>query len=382
MQISPDDVISYTRYNQQPTHAKFVGKIVEELIVALGSKSPKESTFATLDEVFKNVNWSESFVQPLIILHFEFLHNETVVYIHEWLRQKCADIENIGIVSSEAHLKKWWSDWCSTMHVKSFFIIEFPFVYTDAWFKVAVGKNSLKEKTNIAEEKINNLKYYYSYYAGTAHYNERSYVGLRVSELTDYCLFDSMYNLPKKQNILDYVEEITYFKDQKTVDLISLLYNNNVKDQKFNTTAINTQPQIRQQAFQYNDFIWSNDRCCFANITRETKHDCPYPIITEKTFRAFWHHTMCIPICYQSVTTLEKSYGFKFLHGIFDYSYQHEKDFHTRINKLINSLTNFVKDNTIQSLKDYYANNHGIFIHNAKIVEDMALVSESLYTGI
>jgi hypothetical protein len=383
MQIAVDDIVNYTRYNQQPEHLRFVGKIIEELIVALNNtNSIRESTFNALDTIFKDVDWTESFTRPLIILHLEFLHNDTVIYIHEWLRQKCADIENIGIVSSESHLKTWWNEWCSVMHQKSFFIVELPFIYTDAWFRVSVGKNSLTEKSDIVEEKLSNLKYHYSYYAGTAHYNERSYVGLRVSELNDHCLFDSMYKLPDKQSVIDYVEGITYFKDQQTVDLISDLYDKNTTDREFKTTAITTEPHIRQQAFQYNDFIWSNDRCCFANITRETKHDCLYPIITEKTFRAFWHHTICIPVCYQSIATLEQSYGFKFPHDIFDYSYQFEKDFHTRINKLINSLTNFVKSSTIENLKDYYANNVGTFMHNAKIVKDMSMISERLYRGI
>ena len=158
MQIDVSDIVNYVRYNQQPNHVKFVGKIVGELILALNSASPKESTFTRLDEIFKNVDWSESFIRPLIILHFEFLHNETVVYIHEWLRQKCADIENISIVSSESHLKKWWSNWCSSMHQKSFSITELLYIYTDTCIDMTFGGNSLVDNPNIVDEILNNLE--------------------------------------------------------------------------------------------------------------------------------------------------------------------------------------------------------------------------------
>ena len=383
--ISNEDVVRFIRTKQQPLHGHIVCRIVDDLnksIAKLNSAEMKTFVFSTLDNLTSHFDFSVSFNDPVYILYHEYISEEVMVVLHQWLRTKCANIENITVVFSQSlGMAQWWKCWCDTYHEKSFSVVELSWAYTENGYRHHFSPTQFSRHTDIVSDKNNLMQYYFSYYAGgTVHYNDRSYISLRVSEFMDYCLFDSLYTLPPKQEILNYVESITYFSSQETVDLISLLYDANVNtDGSFKIPANeNTQNRTRFEGFNFNNnFQWSNDSRCFASVIRETKNNALHQTLTEKTLRVFWNHLVAVPLCYNSVENLEAQ-GFWFPHNLIDYRYQSVKDFNQRVSAAMEQIKKLISDYTIEQLKKYYNDHVEHFFSNAQIIENLAVDSQRL----
>ena len=113
-----------------------IGTIYDELIKAL-SNAPEQDRdkgkylSVVLEEIFKNVAWEESFNSPMTIICDEIVTSEILIILHQWLRTKCVDIENINVVlCNHCGVSRWWKQWCSVYHQRSFSITELSLGYS------------------------------------------------------------------------------------------------------------------------------------------------------------------------------------------------------------------------------------------------------------
>jgi hypothetical protein len=326
-----------------------------------------------LDELFHDVDLSKSFNSPLGIVYDEVLPIEILIHIHEWLRTKCIDIENIILITTHhCGVRAWWKQWCNMHHQKSFSIVELTFKYwdhikynNDNYIDPDIAETSLSEY-QIAKEK--NIHYYFSIYGGTRPNLERMYIILKLLELRDVGVVEYLGEFLSKQDIINYVEHITYFKNQSEVDQLSEIYDRYIIDNRLikQELCFSTDHVPANDDF-FNRYQYNIDKHCFAGIVRETMDFSPYSTITEKTLRAFLHNLAVMPIGYNSVSVLEDQ-GFWFPHDVIDYSYQTIQDPAQRMSTIVNEIKKMTQQFSIQDLNDYYQQNLHHFYHNTKLV--------------
>lgn len=386
-------------FDSPPKVDNIVGAISYELIDVLTDAPILEHKtkymIPVLEELFKGVDWSKSFETPLVIIYDEVLITEILIGIHSWLRTKCADIENITIVTSHhCGVQRWWKQWCDVHQQRSFSIAELSFGYSHHMNKRPDAYNLtpyplpetrqpdfplpiMPDLTNIANRK--NILYHFNIYGGTYPSSDRMYIILRLLELRDHGVVDYIGTVSDKQTILNYVEEITYFKNQTEINAISNMYdryivNNRLIKQelKFDISYM----PVKNDPF-FSGYQYDVDNHCFASVVRETINFHPYSTVTEKTLKAFLHHLAVIPITYRAVDDLEAQ-GFWFPHDVIDYSYQSQSDSGRRINMMIDAIKQMIKKFSTDDLNRYYQENLNHFHHNTKLVYD--IVQEPLIT--
>lgn len=354
-----------------------VGKIRSQLLMAITDAPLLEHKtkyiIPVLEELFKNVNWAISFETPMTIVYDEALTPEILIAIHQWLRTKCTDIENINLITTHHYgIARWWKHWCSTFHEKSFSVVEFSYGYSEF---VIADDPYIKIPPMPADDYVplhKDIQYYFSYYGGTYPVRDRLYMLLRILKLRDHGIVEYIGYIPNKQEILNYAEDITFFKNQKIIDELSEVYNQCIINHHLIKQDLNFKREyspIRNDIF-FSGYQFITDNHCFANIVRETINFHPYTTVTEKTLRSFMHHLVVIPTAYCSVDDLETQ-GFWFPHDLIDYTYQYEKDHATRLELLMNSVKQMIDRFSIDDLKCYYQENLHRFHHNTKLVYDI-----------
>ena len=194
-----------------------------------------------------------------------------------------------------------------------------------------------------------------------------------MSEFWDHNPIDALFELPQKQEIINYVEEITYFSNQAEVDFINESYESYKK-----------KPELPKGYWEKisdtNGTQLKRDLTCFATVIRETHMSVPWATITEKTLRAMLHYCIPIPTGYQTANCL-KNQGFWIPEDIINYEYQTEKDFGMRILKLRDSLKalSSIKNSVLQN---YFLDNFELYQQNRELVKEMINTNKSIYAGV
>lgn len=349
----------------------YVGIIKTELLTTITDAplmEPKDRYIeATLEKLFGEYDWSKSFQSKQILWYDEVLPSEVLIVIHKWLRRKCADIENILLITTH-HLgiSKWWKDWCENNHEKSFEIQEKFFINSPRWGD-RFFKNVPPLPTVDFFVKNKNISRLFSFYGGSYAKHDREYLVLAMLKFFDVAEIEFMGKFSPKQILLDYAENILYYKDQLEIHYLSQVYDRFIVDGVLSRESIFSQKQIFQEKLNFTGRQWQVDRHCWASVVRETANDDFYPCLTEKTFRAFMNHVAVMPIGFGAVIEMEKL-GFWFPHEIIDYSYQFEKIFSARVKGLTVALEKIHKLYSFERLQEHYLDNIEKFQHNAKLV--------------
>jgi hypothetical protein len=186
-------------------------------------------------------------------------------------------------------------------------------------------------------------------------------------EFSDIAEIDYIGQFSPKQQVLDYVEHLSYYKNQPEVEWISDTYDKFVNDTNALDISVEFPGERKLDKLTFSGFQWEVDRHCWASVIRETINDDRYYSLTEKTLRAFLHHTVPIPIGFGGVASLEKL-GFWFPRDIIDYSYQSQPLFSDRVNGIVSALRKISKDYSFAQLQDFYLDNLQNFQHNAELV--------------
>jgi hypothetical protein len=337
-----------------------IRKIQGQLLAATAYVHPEyDSLSDTLDKLFEKQDLTLSFKQPVYILYDETLTSVILISIHRWLRTKCADIENITLITTHhIGVAAWWKDWLHANHEKSFKIIELSCGYASFMNRERETFEISPPPTLEYVSSNKNIQHYFNLYGGTYPTNDKLYLILKSLELNEHGIIGYLGNFLSKQQLLKYAENITYYKNQKEVKNIECLYDQFVDDKKLikgNKTIDTDHLPIKNEKF-FTGYQYFCDNLCFISVVRETYNDQPFITVTEKTLRAFLHHLVVMPTGYQSVQLLEAQ-GFWFPHDLLNYDYQYEKNYAQRISKLIQSLHHVIKNFSIADLQNYYYKN-------------------------
>jgi hypothetical protein len=376
MQVSLQDLQDYIANKTQPKNGlEFVGYFSGgplhggiDFNNLLKLSDAKQQIHSALDRLFSTVDWSRSFDHPLAIIYDEVLKPEALIEWHWWLRTNCADIKNIYLfLTHSIGSRSWWDNWCQVHHQKSFVLVDA--LPSPKWInRIIVNNPGLPTNTTHQQvcDKINSTNFYFSYFGGSGQpiqvnpaglvdpYVDRMYLTLEMLDYYQYALID-FASLPSNYaNIEQYVEYITYFKDQDAVDRIKNQYYKFIANDQIKTRwqelgfASN---DIYDPRFKFSGFEFQVNQQCFASVIRETLLDGCINTFTEKTCRPFFNYCMAIPTGYLAVEQLQQR-GFWFPTDLIDYQYQYEQDFYQRIQLLKRSLTQLTK-HSIGTLKQY-----------------------------
>lgn len=318
---------------------------------------------------FGNWDWSRSFHKTQIIYHDERIVPEMLIAMHGWLRQQAGNIENVVVVTTHtAGLTQWWDQYCSLYNQRSFKIREWPFIRSFNWQDMFVNMKLLDR--DIVLEAKKNIEFLFSYYGGISGKHDSMYLTLKMMNQFDVSLIDLVAKFKlSEQQITDYSMYLSYFGDVNEQVEIQNLHKEFVIGNTIRMHDIVKHTpfqKIRCEPFVGAGMQWDVDQRCFANVVRETDNLQPFGILTEKTFRGFYHHMAVVPLGYKTVECLEK-YGFWFPHDIIDFDYQHEKDFLTRLNAMIKSLENLKNSHSMSDINEYYKVNFDKFRSNAEL---------------
>jgi hypothetical protein len=351
----------------------YVGVIADELLECIKHApmlQPKDLYIEeALENLFGNYNWSKSFSRTQILVYDEVLPSEILIALHKWLRKKCADIENVKlIITHHTGIQSWWRKWCQVHQERSFSIQEI--FYTNRPRLIALSMKWINDPQSVLKDtdfylKQKNILKLFSYYGGSYTTREREYALLRFLKFQSIANIDFLADLASLQEILDYTENITYYKNQKEIDQISETYKT-LLNNNFSGLRIPESTAVKLEEINFLGFQWHTDRHCWASVIRETHISEKYSCVTEKTIRTFLHHCVAIPIGFQAVDDLEQL-GFWFPHELIDYSYQYEDLFSNRISKLITTLDSLTLIPLIELQKNYI-DNIDKFQYNANLV--------------
>lgn len=377
--LTREKIDNYLKFRQQPDDFVFAGEMLAHCWIAITNAPEFESKSkyiqGALDNIFSGIDWNIGFNTPMVILTNEDISTEIIIELHYWLRSKSTNIENIHLVTtSQTGTEEWWANWKSCMHQRSFSI-------TDALFDLPLYSFYIDEvvlpgaDTMISEIK-KHVNKRFSYFGGSYQKDERDYLCLMLaSDFYHDSIIDYHGSFKSKQHILNRAEYVSYFCDQYTVKKISQTYDLYVRQNKI---IANHDNLIDQFPFQQNEPIdfsglqWAIDRQCAFSIVRESSMDDVLSAVSEKTFRAFIHWKMVIPVGYKSVDYLKK-FGFWFPEEIFDYSYQYEKDWHTRVKRIKDSVKKNIQEYTTSDLINFIQVNQDSFLKNASLVKSLGI---------
>lgn len=351
----------------------YVGTICKELLNSVSQSSANAPTDLcveqTLERLFGSYNWASSFERTQILVYDEYLSSELLVSIHRWLRKKCADIENIQLITTHfTGVANWWKDWCKTHHERSFSIREVfytnrPLLTHSMRLFYQEPNFLLRDKKFFLEQK--HISKLFSYYGGSWSNVERQYLMLKFAKFSHIAEIDFLAKLCPLNDILDYAENITYYKNQTEINQLADTYAR-LNNQEIVLLSHKTVGAKRNEEINFNGLQWDTDRHCWATVIRETLNSDKFSCVTEKTIRTFLYHCVAIPLGYKAVSDLE-NLGFWFPHDMIDYSYQNEDLFAARINKLVESL-DLLSTKSFDDLQKYYVDNIDKFQYNAELV--------------
>ena len=254
---------------------EFAAVIIQKIINWFGTRIHRvtyEEYQELFDHVFGNYDWSRSFTKTQVIYSDDLITPDTLIHFHEYLRKKCVNIENIMfMICGSQGADEWWQQWCLQAREQSFRVCTWP-VSESVWIKKYTNGIVEPNWDNMWQTKILNLTQLFSIYGGSYAKRDRCFLTLRLCELYDYGFVDFMGNFTNKQQLIDYTEHITYFKNQKEVDYVTDLYNQYIDShgQLKRRDKLVNYPAVKDDKFSTDTMQWYIDQQCIFNIIRET----------------------------------------------------------------------------------------------------------------
>jgi hypothetical protein len=320
-----------------------------------------------LPECFLNYNWNSSHDHPLVVFYDERVTVRTLEVLHNYFRQQSCDIENIIVVTSHGlGISDWWNDYVSLCHDRSFKIKEWLFVRSIQWQKYFLDLK-VPDKKDLSKD----IQRFFNSYSGTNPKVDRQYLSLKLRGLGDMGLVDMISEFAiTKQQLINHAYYLGYFKNINEEQCIGSLYDRYVHDRRLvvdpMVDAIQTN-KTKDEIFDFQGSQYQLDRVCLATVVNETDNSQPWCMVSEKTLRPFWHHNVVVHPGYQAISRLQAQ-GFWFPDDIIDYSYQHEPDWLTRTNLMIQSLER-THHKMSGRYQEYWSDNYQQFRSNALLLE-------------
>jgi hypothetical protein len=260
---------------------------------------------------------------------------------------------------------EWWQQWCLQARERSFRVCTWP-VSQSLWIKKYTNNVDIPNWDKMWDTKTSALTQLFSVYGGSYAKRDRCFLALRLCEFYDHGLIDFMGMFVDKNQLIDYTEYITYFKNQTEVDHVAQLYDCYIDSAKKlkRRSEITDYQAIKDDNFSINTMQWHWDQHCVFNVIRESDDSECFGYFTEKTLRCFYHMCLPLPVGYQSAKHIEQL-GFWFPHELVNYDYQNCLGYHQRVLGIVDILEKL--KNQPDQTKQYFYNNRTNIIDNAKL---------------
>jgi hypothetical protein len=336
-----------------------------------------------MDESSSHVDWTLTFDRPLLLMYEDMITRDHLVCIHNWLRSKCLDIENIIVLNNHhVGISDWWEQWKKLHHEPGFRILEWSFIqgmYTIE--KLQWPAFQLPELHWIQEQRAGSISKVFSFFGGRhSAFIDKFYPLLKCLEFGNHAVVDLVTEWPDRSTIMQYLEYVTDYQDQTEVENLLSIYDQHCgPDNVFVNSALEPylvnyqKPQSLNKVEwtaigpTFNDIQWAINQNCFVSVIRETLNDQPYDTITEKTFQCMLHYMVPMPLNYGSVNNLERM-GFRLPHDLIDYGYSQEPQYRRRVQLVMQQIQQLQQRMTFADMNNYWNTHIDLFHHNAQTV--------------
>jgi len=333
-------------------------------------------------ETSTEIDWSSTFQKPLVLIYEDMIDHRHLICIHHWLRSKALDIENIILLNNHhIGMAQWYEQWKLLHHEPGFHVVEWPFVQSTVTIeKMRLPEFRLPDLDFIRQQKSHRIRKLFSFYGGRHNiYIDKFYAMLKCLEFGESAVVDTASYWMDPSTMSQYLEYVTDYCDQaEVVKLMEIYHTYRSESNDFVNPALDPyliqhqkcqslmQPNVEywSPSITYQDLQWAIDRECFVSVIRETLMDQPYDILTEKTYRAFLHYTVPMPLTYQSADNLQ-SLGYRLPWDLIDYSYTQEPRYRLRVQKAMDQLRMIQTKMSHEDMNRYWNDNLDLLHHNA-----------------
>lgn len=328
-------------------------------------------SYDSVTEVINTQVQLNSFKKLQVIVYDEYITSQFLIDLHNFLRSKSCNIENILLVTTHSlGTNQWWETYKKTMGIYSFSIIEAS-IMTSA----VIYNDALKNSPDVSPDKDfwyknKKIEKLFSYFGGAySSHLEKEYVLLKLLEFKDISIIDYLGEFPDLSRLVDHFEYITYYMKNEEIEVLKNRYNLFVHNKKivsnFNTAIFPVGKQYEQLNLQ--GLLFKLDSSCLLSVARETIMWDQVHTFTEKTLKSFIHHQLLLPTCGETTIEQLSDMGFEFDTKFINYEYLKESDFASRIEKMCREIQRLAKYSN-DDLQDYYFENFDRFQHNANHV--------------
>lgn len=171
---------------------------------------------------------------------------------------------------------------------------------------------------------------------------------------------DSQNNFTDSNCTFIYTRPFTRLDDKINITSNSLL---NLYQQHSTVLEVRYQDNLIDVDANQNNFKapWLSN--AFINIVAETVFNYPYPYLTEKTFKCFWHGSPFVIAGASNSLSYLKSIGFKTFANWFDESYDSIQDPEQRLMSVLDTL-DIISKWSLEKCQDVYNKMQSVITHN------------------
>lgn len=357
---NPDYVTAYLQQLKIP----FV-VIEAEILVYLANDNNEQTMDQLLDSLL-TVDLKTTFNSALVIYYREVITEEILIYLHNYIRNHCGDIENVILITIHGvGIKRYYTSYCQLNRTRGFHIIETPFMMLYEKYITKEIEDNLYILPK--KEKITSL---FSFYGGRYELDppERTVMTLFASRFADIAQVEIMTNAAPWSKVEDYLEYLTYFKDVTSIDKYHNNYTSIVNEalefkipSVINTIGTNSDERFTRQGPQ-----WQIDSNSFFSLVRETSCTQNFYNLTEKTIRCFFHGVAPIPLHGDYIIEDLKALGFIINEDFINYDYLKEENLFYRLTALEKQLNQFRNEMTFDNWYSLWIDNYEIFRYNCE----------------
>lgn len=240
----------------------------------------------------------DSFHTTQVLVYNESATAEHVIAIHDYLRSRACNIENIVLfLTSHMGAATWWQNYISANKIRSFHVLETQ-VHGLWWNQYLTYGNNPVDRGWLKNKRITKL---FGYHGGANRHPEREFLFLFFKSLDLDSRITYIHPRFSSWNQLSgWIEQITYYQRQDIIDCLETQYQQWCQPWKSIDCELSYKiSRWENQRGRYNPF---SDCGLFARtygdtwiaIARESFNRYPFVTCTEKTVIPFIYG--CFPI--------------------------------------------------------------------------------------
>ena len=358
------DIVKNYLENKKIKTVCFATEILD--FFAKTDKQNIEQDFVDFMDTTIPIDLSITFSQPVAIWYRDVITLEILDFLHRYFRNKCCDIENIFLITSDSlGLSEYHQKYCDLNCTKSFTVIEIPGAY---WYEKYFNP-LIENSSSINFHRKDNISAVFSCYGGTYENNppDKSVIMLSLAKHNQTSHIESMAKCADWSAIENYLEYLTYFKDAKGVETYKKSFDKYVDSYnnfKIKSPLTINQEKQRNEHLLGSSYTWQVDKHCFSTVVRESQNTNYFGMLSEKTLRCFLYGNFVLPVNGHSVVKHIEDLGFVVDIGLIDYSYLNNCNLYYNMQQLDNELDKLNNLHSTNDLQDIWNDNYKVLEHN------------------